>query len=93
MVPDATHPRMWRIAWPGGHLSDIVNLARAKDAAAAIAERGPPARDRRLIHWKQEPSRTPSGPHPSREMTPTSLKAAEESEREIIRKSVEGMNR
>jgi hypothetical protein len=31
------HPDLWRIAWPDGHLSDIVNLSRAKDAAFSIA--------------------------------------------------------
>jgi hypothetical protein len=35
--------------------SDVVNLSRAKDAAAIIAERGPPERNRRPFHWKIEP--------------------------------------
>ncbi len=37
VVPDAKHAAMWRIAHPDGHLSDIVNLTRAKDAAASVA--------------------------------------------------------
>jgi hypothetical protein len=58
VVGDGDHPDMWRIAWPSGLRSDIVNLSRTKGAAVAIAERGPPARNRRLLHWKKEPSRT-----------------------------------
>ena len=30
--PDATYPQMWRIRYKG-EVSDMVNLARAKDAA------------------------------------------------------------
>jgi len=52
IVPDARHPGMWRVLSPNGELSDIVNLTRAKDAALAIAERGPPARDRRRFNWR-----------------------------------------
>ena len=36
VVPDATHSGMWRISYRG-HLSDIVNLTRAKDAALTWA--------------------------------------------------------
>jgi len=43
---------MWRIQWPDGGTSDMTNLTRAKDAAAAICERGPPRRARRLLQWK-----------------------------------------
>jgi hypothetical protein len=50
--PDDQFPGMYRLAWPDGLLSDIVNYARAKDAAAEICERGLPRRDRRLLHWK-----------------------------------------
>jgi hypothetical protein len=59
--PDLRWPGMWRITWPDGRTSDIINLARAKDAAEAICERGPPARDRKLFHWKasNSPSRAP----------------------------------
>jgi hypothetical protein len=40
---------MWRVRSTDGSLSDMVNLTRAKDAAIAIAERRPPARNRRLL--------------------------------------------
>jgi hypothetical protein len=52
VVPDTRWPDMWRIAWPDGQLSDMVNLTRAKDAAVAIAERGPPGRLRKLLRWE-----------------------------------------
>jgi hypothetical protein len=52
IAPDANWPGMWRVRWPDGSLSDMVNLSRAKDAAIAIAERGPPARNRRLLSWR-----------------------------------------
>ena len=52
VIPDAQWPGMWRIAWPDGRISDMANLSRAKDAAMAIAERGPPRRDARHLHWK-----------------------------------------
>jgi hypothetical protein len=35
--PDQTWPGMWRVRLPDGYLTDIVNLSRAKDAAAALA--------------------------------------------------------
>jgi hypothetical protein len=35
---DAEYPQMWRVRWPDGSLGDMVNLARAKDAAQDIAE-------------------------------------------------------
>jgi len=61
VVPDGRYPGMWRISWPDGRLSDIANLSRIKDAAAAICERGTPARNRRLFTWKKRPSKTASG--------------------------------
>src|SRR5262245_13489175 len=48
--PDPRWPGMWRVYSPHGR-SDLLNVSRAKDAAAAIAERGPPARNRRLFNW------------------------------------------
>ena len=59
--PDDRYPTMWRIHWPDGSVSDMVNLTRAKDAAQAIAQRGPPPqppRNRRSFHWKQDMSKT-----------------------------------
>jgi hypothetical protein len=42
IVPDARWPGMYRIRLPGGELTDMVNLTRAKDALAALAERRRP---------------------------------------------------
>jgi hypothetical protein len=67
VVQDATYPTMWRIAWPDGRQSDMVNLSRAKDAAAAIAERGPPARDRKMFHWGQRPRNSGQRPPTARQ--------------------------
>jgi hypothetical protein len=36
IVPDDRYPGMYRIRIPGGGLSDMVNLTRAKDALAEI---------------------------------------------------------
>jgi hypothetical protein len=52
--PDEVYPTLWRIHWPDGSVSDMVNLARAKDAAMAIAERGPPRLERRIFRWQQK---------------------------------------
>ena len=35
--PDKTCPDMWRVRLPDGYLSEMVNLSRAKDAAAWLA--------------------------------------------------------
>jgi hypothetical protein len=37
VVPDAVHSGMFRVVLPSGHLSDMVNLTWAMDAAVAIA--------------------------------------------------------
>jgi hypothetical protein len=34
--PDAQWAGMWRVRRPGGSLSDMVNLSRARDAAVAV---------------------------------------------------------
>ena len=65
VVPDAHYPGMWRLLWPNGEGSDMVNLSRAKDAAAALAERGPPARDKRRFNWER--LKTPPVPSPMRQ--------------------------
>jgi hypothetical protein len=67
VVPDAVYAGLFRVRWPGGCTSDMTNLARAKDAAVAICERGPPRRARRFLHWKingGETARKPGFPHP-----------------------------
>jgi hypothetical protein len=38
IVPDAHWPDMWRVTRADGSLSDMMSLARAKDAALAIAD-------------------------------------------------------
>jgi len=62
--PDSVYPNMWRIVWPDGRVSDMVNLARAKDAAMTLAERGPPARNPQRFHWRLDRSDSPSGARP-----------------------------
>jgi hypothetical protein len=37
VVPDEIWPGMWRARLPDGHLADMVNLSRAKDAAVSLA--------------------------------------------------------
>lgn len=37
VLPDANYPMVFRIHWPDGDVSDMVNLTRAKDAAIAWA--------------------------------------------------------
>jgi hypothetical protein len=37
-IPDDKWQGMWRVRWPDGRLSDMVNLTRAKDAIAAFME-------------------------------------------------------
>lgn len=56
VVPDSQWPGMWRIAWPDGRQSDMVNLSRAKDAAEALCATG---RDSALLHWKRHACETP----------------------------------
>ena len=66
VVPDSVYSGMYRIRWPSGELSDMVNLARAKDAAMAICERGPPRRDPRLFRWKLDAHERPTRASPAR---------------------------
>jgi hypothetical protein len=40
--PDAKYPFLYRIRYPDGHLSDMVNLTRAKDAACLRSLNSPP---------------------------------------------------
>src|SRR5262249_15332898 len=39
VVPDPTHPNMWRIRRPDGSLSDMANLTWARDGALTVALR------------------------------------------------------
>jgi hypothetical protein len=61
VVPDVKHPGvMWRVALPDGRMSEMTSLTRAKDIAMAAAERGPPRRDFRLLHWRHNHLERPS---------------------------------
>jgi hypothetical protein len=35
--PDSEYRNMWRVRLPSGHVSDMVNLTRSKDAAVCLA--------------------------------------------------------
>jgi hypothetical protein len=37
IAKDEKYPTMWRIRWPDGRLSDMVNLTRVRDAARSAA--------------------------------------------------------
>jgi hypothetical protein len=60
VVPDDRWPGMFRLAWPSGEISDMVNLSRARDAAVAVCTRGPPQRDQLLFRWESHPLETPA---------------------------------
>jgi hypothetical protein len=47
VVPDLRLPSMFRIKFPDGSFSDMVNLARAKDAALSLADAALDGRIRR----------------------------------------------
>jgi hypothetical protein len=57
IVPDDKHANMWRILSTDRTLSDMVNLARAKDAAKMIAARNLSTATTVVsasrLHWKQ----------------------------------------
>ncbi len=55
VTPDDRWPRMFRLLWPDGQLSDMANLARIKDAAIAICSPATPGKDRRRFHWQIHP--------------------------------------
>jgi len=42
ILRDDRYPNMYRVVLPDGSLSDMVNLARARDALAAIRDDGAP---------------------------------------------------
>jgi hypothetical protein len=53
VVPDAIHPRMWRVQTFDGRLSDMTNLTRARDAAMSAALG--------LLNREQEGQEPPTG--------------------------------
>jgi hypothetical protein len=66
VIPDQTYPGMWRIQWPDGTVSDMVNLARAKDAAVVIASRDPAVKDRTRFTWRSRARQArPMSPEPA----------------------------
>jgi hypothetical protein len=79
VIRDATYPTMWRVRWPDGSLSDMVNLSRANDAAARFNETI--QREQRGRQRPQEPDRSrspiPQAPgQPTAQITsPSSLAA------------------
>jgi hypothetical protein len=93
VIPDPKYPGgvMWRVALPDGRISEMTNLARAKDMATVFAERGPPHRDFKLLRWQYDhletpnaghgcvPDRTPYSDHPLTKISTATRPAAEES--------------
>jgi hypothetical protein len=61
VIPDNEYAGMWRIRWPDGQLSDMVNLSRAKDAACVLAMRNIDNGRSSLLHWTKERSAEPLG--------------------------------
>jgi hypothetical protein len=61
VIPDNEYLGMWRIRWPDGQLSDMVNLSRAKDAACVLAMRNIDNGRSSLLHWTKEHSAEPLG--------------------------------
>ena len=51
VIPDDEYAGMWRIRWPDGQLSDMVNLTRAKDAARVLAMRDLPTGNDKPLRW------------------------------------------
>jgi hypothetical protein len=68
VVPDSVHAGMWRIVWPDGRTSDMVNLSRAKDAAFVLGERG---RDPRLLRWARARTTRTAVPAAVRALNPS----------------------
>jgi len=52
VIPDDTWAGMYRVHWPGGTISDMCNLSRARDAAFTAAARG---RDWQRLKWQKSP--------------------------------------
>jgi hypothetical protein len=62
VVPDDACPSMWRVRRPDSRLSDMVNLARAKDAAVSIALG--------ILNRKKQNQETPLEAPPARQKRP-----------------------
>jgi hypothetical protein len=61
--PDVRYPDMYRLHWPDGEISDMVNLTRAKDAAAVLVRQRYPdlPHDSKQLRWKvgESPAEAP----------------------------------
>jgi hypothetical protein len=64
VVPDHVWPGMYRVRWADGTLSDMVNLARAKDAAEAVTAAKFTHGNRRLLTWRER-TKVTGQPQPS----------------------------
>ena len=54
VIPDNEYAGMWRIRWPDGQLSDMVNLSRAKDAAMVLVRKnGIIGQSTKTLHWER----------------------------------------
>ena len=61
VIPDDCWRLMWCVRFPDGGLSDMSNLSWARDAAALIAERGPPRLNPQALRWQKGPVREAIG--------------------------------
>jgi hypothetical protein len=79
VFPDAEWPKMWRIRFPNGSASDMVNLSRAKDAATVQAARAATLQSRA----KQAPTEGAGAFYPvlSTQHSPANLKRVRPSPR------------
>jgi len=59
--PDEKYPSMYRIHWPNGSVSDMVNLTRAKDAAVHLAIAKDGSLNWHSLRWDR-PERAPEAP-------------------------------
>lgn len=57
--PDERYSGMWRIHWPDGEVSDMVNLTRARDAVRLDVQQGPPPLNARRFHWRHDSRQSP----------------------------------
>jgi hypothetical protein len=60
VVPDSTYPGMYRVRWPDGSLSDMVNLTRGRDAVACFLETAERRRRRAPAEAHRSPVVRPS---------------------------------
>lgn len=56
--PDSTYPGMWRLHYPDGIVSDMVNISRATDAAFAWLSRTSGRGNAKGANWKRPEKRT-----------------------------------